>query len=380
MNFSFENINLFIVFAIVFQALIFAVLFFRSSQNHPEKMLGIYELLYFLNYSFIFLYLLQEYDLFIQTYFLVIPFYALFPVLFYLFLTSLVYREFKRRIYFHLIFPASLFILNSYFLLFLSPEEELSVIVKNSVSNTEDPLQNTFLVFHSIIYPLLIKIQVFIYIFLSALEIKELHRKIKEEYSNINRINLSWAIKFLVLFTFLFIISLFVFNEIYYFSFILFVNLFIGIEAIQYRSVHEEIRSNIEFDTERRNTKEFVSRSAGLPEQEKEILFTRLKEYMLDNKKYLNPDLRLSSITKDLKTNRQYLSQVINHKTGENFYHFVNKYRIDEFISRIQSEEYRNMSIEGMANNVGFRSKSAFYGAFKKEKGCTPKSFMKNTG
>ncbi|MFW5821500.1 MAG: helix-turn-helix domain-containing protein [Bacteroidota bacterium] len=204
--------------------------------------------------------------------------------------------------------------------------------------------------------------------------------KIKDEYSSLNKVNLKWAIEFLSVFTVLFIISLFVYNEIYYFSFILAVNLFIGIEGIHYRSVHAELRSNLDSRPKEINPKELVSRSAGLPDHEKERLFSRLMEHMQQHKRFLDPDLRLSDIADELKTNRQYLSQVINHKTSESFYHFVNKYRVDEFIIRLQSEEYRNMSIEGIANNVGFNSKSAFYSAFRKEKGCTPKSFMKKGG
>lgn len=379
-TFFLENITIFFVFAIVFQAALFAILFFRSSKNSSEKILGIYELIYFFNYSFIFLYLLKEFDLFIHTYYLVIPFYALFPVLFYFFIASLVGRKFKKKIYLHLLFPASLLILNSFFLLSLSSGEKLSIIINYSAIDTEDPLQNTFLFFHTYLYPLLMKIQVLVYIILCSLEIRNLHRSIRSEYSNPRKMNLSWAVKFLSVFTILFILSLFVFNEIYYFSFILAGNLFIGIEGIHHRSIHRELRSNIVSTPEEIDQREVFSRHAGLPEQEKEKLFNRLSEHIQQHKRYLDPDLRLSEIAKDLKTNRQYLSQVINQKTGESLYHFVNKYRVNEFISRLQSEEYRKMSIEGMANNVGFNSKSAFYSAFKKEKGCTPKNFIKNAG
>ena len=78
-----------------------------------------------------------------------------------------------------------------------------------------------------------------------------------------------------------------------------------------------------------------------------------------------------------LNTNRQYLSQIINEVFGVNFYQLINQYRIDEVKSRFFKKDHQKLSIMGVAENVGFHSKSTFYTHFKKNTGLTPSEFLK---
>lgn len=61
-----------------------------------------------------------------------------------------------------------------------------------------------------------------------------------------------------------------------------------------------------------------------------------------------------------------------------NFYNFINRYRIQEAIKLMNSESSGKFSIEGIARQSGFNSRSSFYTAFKTETGLTPSSFLKD--
>ncbi len=97
---------------------------------------------------------------------------------------------------------------------------------------------------------------------------------------------------------------------------------------------------------------------------------------MENEKLFLKQDLTINKLASYINVSRTYLSQVINELFQKNFNTLVNEYRIKE--ARDMLIENKNMTIEGIANEVGFRSKSSFNSAFKKYTGVTPSFFMKN--
>jgi AraC-like DNA-binding protein len=109
---------------------------------------------------------------------------------------------------------------------------------------------------------------------------------------------------------------------------------------------------------------------------EKKIL---LKESILklinDKKIYLNSSLTVENIASNLQTNSKYISYVINDCFQKNFYNFVNEYRIKSAIDLLSDPKYSHYSIEGIGNLSGFKSKSSFNSAFKKQTGKTPSEF-----
>lgn len=100
--------------------------------------------------------------------------------------------------------------------------------------------------------------------------------------------------------------------------------------------------------------------------------------YLVYEKNYLNPELTLADLAEALKTNTTYLSRVLNESLGHNFVSFLNELRIKEARQLLSEEKYRNISIEGIAQTVGFNSKSAFYTAFKRFTGVTPTFYLKS--
>lgn len=99
----------------------------------------------------------------------------------------------------------------------------------------------------------------------------------------------------------------------------------------------------------------------------------------IDGKIYLNEELTIGDLAGLLETNTRYLSQVIHENYDMNFNRFVNIYRVKHCKKLIQSGILERVTIEALANESGFRSKTAFYNAFRDETGMTPTEFLKES-
>lgn len=109
---------------------------------------------------------------------------------------------------------------------------------------------------------------------------------------------------------------------------------------------------------------------------------TEIKQIIIDlfeiDKVFKEPDFSLSMLAKILNTNTSYLSATINQTFEMNFKSLVNKYRIDEARKLLTSDTFQNYSMEGIAKESGFQSRSSFHQLFKKETGMSPAIFADN--
>jgi AraC-like DNA-binding protein len=101
-----------------------------------------------------------------------------------------------------------------------------------------------------------------------------------------------------------------------------------------------------------------------------------LVEHLAINKPYLEPELSLNDLAKQLKTTPAILSKLINEGFGQNFNDFINEYRIRELMAKLRSGEHRNQTLLGLALDSGFNSKATFNRSFKKLTSLSPKEWM----
>ncbi len=106
-----------------------------------------------------------------------------------------------------------------------------------------------------------------------------------------------------------------------------------------------------------------------------EKLLSQLNELIQNQKIFRNPSLKLKDVADKLNIPSHDLSQLLNDNLGISFNRFINEFRIKE-ACRILSSEH-NMSLEGIGYEVGFRSKSTFFTAFKSLKNLTPSQYQK---
>ncbi len=100
---------------------------------------------------------------------------------------------------------------------------------------------------------------------------------------------------------------------------------------------------------------------------------------MLEKEKiYKQSDISASKLARELNTNTSYLSIIINNRFDESLKTIINKYRINEARRLLTSPEYSKYSIEGIAEEVGYHSRSTFYQSFKQITGLTPTQYLEN--
>ncbi len=93
---------------------------------------------------------------------------------------------------------------------------------------------------------------------------------------------------------------------------------------------------------------------------------------------YLDVNLTLSSLSKELHTNREYLSRTIHHFFQKNYIDFINEYRVKEatrILGSISNKIQTKQNMLEVANASGFKSTSTFNPAFKKIMGVTPSEY-----
>jgi PAS domain S-box-containing protein len=111
-----------------------------------------------------------------------------------------------------------------------------------------------------------------------------------------------------------------------------------------------------------------------LPETQWVELLDKLIHLLEMGKIYKNRSLTINDIASLLNTNRTYLSQIINDSLNTNFSNLINEYRLKEADQQLKLSG-KKLTMEAIALDCGFRSKSAFYVAYKKQRGCSPTGY-----
>lgn len=100
-----------------------------------------------------------------------------------------------------------------------------------------------------------------------------------------------------------------------------------------------------------------------------------IKNLMLENKYYLNHNLTISDFAKEIEISPRKISTIINQVFKKNFNEWVNEFRVNKAKGLLEHDVDNKYSIEGIGEKSGFKSRSAFYAAFKNKLGCSPGEF-----
>jgi len=102
-----------------------------------------------------------------------------------------------------------------------------------------------------------------------------------------------------------------------------------------------------------------------------------LKDFMVNEKPFLEYELSLEELATKTGIPQRYLSQVVNERYEKNFFDFVNSFRIEE-AKRLLSDKTLDLRISEVMYDSGFNSKSTFNAVFKKSLGKTPSEYRRS--
>lgn len=145
------------------------------------------------------------------------------------------------------------------------------------------------------------------------------------------------------------------------------------VESEELRAKKEELVLALEEPTEAKYQK------VKIDEQECAAIVSRMKDYIERERVFTNQELKMKDLADVLHLSAPKLSQVFNLYLGQNYYDFINSYRLAEFKRLIEAGEYKRYTITALSEQCGFK-KSNFFSTFRKIEGMTPAEYLKKRG
>jgi len=120
-----------------------------------------------------------------------------------------------------------------------------------------------------------------------------------------------------------------------------------------------------------------VTKGDQLKDKIKDVQIKQVADYMEKEKPYLMPALTLDKLAAQLKMQPRILSHLINRHFECNFFEFINSYRVEESKRMLADPLCAEKNMLDLMYDVGFNSKASFNTLFKKKVGMTPSEFRK---
>lgn len=104
--------------------------------------------------------------------------------------------------------------------------------------------------------------------------------------------------------------------------------------------------------------------------------FEKLQRLVMDKRIYLRPSLQLAELGAELGLQGRDISLVIKKSTGLTYNDYINSLRIQHSKELMNMAKYQSYTVTSIGEESGFTSKDAFYRAFKKFSGTTPRMYL----
>ena len=291
------------------------------------------------------------------------------PIL-YWYTRSLIYKDFKfvHKDALHLI-PAAATPVLVYFLYYQHPVDvQEGIALHFHDYGASEPL------FDWLVHPE--KVVIVLYGIACLYQLFRYQQRLKQNYSDIERIDLTWLALLIggfmaswVCFLLAHIFGAFDHTKIgeglaIFANYVLFILINI---LIFYSLIYSEMFEGI---NESKNDAEKSTKEDISPEQ-----LATIKNAMQKQKLYLNSKLTLEEFSRQIGLQTRQVSSAINRNLNQNFHEFVNRYRVEEVKRVLSSPDAESLAITDIATNAGFNSKAAFNRFFKKFTEMTPTQF-----
>jgi AraC-like DNA-binding protein len=159
-------------------------------------------------------------------------------------------------------------------------------------------------------------------------------------------------------------------------SLLFFPNILYGLPQLDYAIVtkqnrQEEERLGIAEDVKKQ------SRSFEISAEKLNLLSLKINRY-IESKPYLNPEFNLTVMSTDTDIPVHHLSYYFNEHLQVNFNTWKNDLKIDHVIYLIRNGSGEILTLDALAKQAGFGSRTSFFNSFKQKMGVTPSEYLNN--
>ncbi|UPT71388.1 MAG: helix-turn-helix domain-containing protein [Flavobacterium sp. JAD_PAG50586_2] len=264
------------------------------------------------------------------------------------------------------------------------------LIVSNVALNNKEIFINHTSNNITILLHIIYSIQLFAYLLFTYLKITNHQKNLAQFSSTVESVDLKWLkniiISIIIMSPLCILSSLFNFfpSSSHNFEFFKGLISLIGLFYIAFYSMKQ--KEIYPFNTEdKKQINSIIHETNTYDEIRKKLISdSQLKEYVTDlstimktEKPFLECELSLVKLASRMNISTHLLSYIINKGFNENFYQFINRYRIEEAKKLIVNPQMNHLSFQGIGFEVGFNSKTVFNTTFKKCTGQTPSEFKK---
>ena len=116
---------------------------------------------------------------------------------------------------------------------------------------------------------------------------------------------------------------------------------------------------------------------SSLSKKEKSAIHQKILKEMEENRYFAGNLASLSDLAHTIRESSHHVSQVINEVMGKGFFEMLAWYRVEEAKRIIREDREAKLTVEDIAEQVGYNSKSSFNTVFKKQTGQTPSEFRR---
>ncbi len=125
------------------------------------------------------------------------------------------------------------------------------------------------------------------------------------------------------------------------------------------------------------NKPEKASYREAIPDELADILYEKILQKMVVEKKYRDSTFSAKKLADELDTNARTISAVVNLRFNVNYPTLVNEYRVRESMHLLTDRRNVGKTVEEIARMVGFANRQSFYTSFMRFVGKTPNQYRR---
>ncbi len=119
-----------------------------------------------------------------------------------------------------------------------------------------------------------------------------------------------------------------------------------------------------------------IAQAEVVDQPQADELWAKILSYLEQEQQWRNPELTLTTLSKQVFSNRTYVGEALKRNTGFTFSEYIAKRRIGYVVSVLKENPHSD--IKDLFHYVGYRSRTAGWENFHKVTGISPSEFIAN--